>query len=70
MLKGNNTKVHRTRIVPNKNTQLVVGSGNNMQFNPSVFKTWQEDACDADDWKHGRISDTYRNHYERIFGHA
>jgi len=69
MLVGKNTRRRRKRAVPNVNTPIVVGKGKDMQFNPPVIKTWREDACDADNWKHGRVSDPYRDNYERIFGH-
>ncbi len=45
---------------------LVVGEGSDMQFNPPVWEKWQSDACDADDWKHGRVSDKYLDHYDDI----
>lgn len=64
---GKDTKVKRQRVAPNSQIPLVVGAGKNMQFNPPVFKSWQEDACDADDWKHGRVTEAYRDNYDRIF---
>ena len=45
---------------------LVVGQGKDMQFNPPVWEKWQSDACDRDMWKHGRISDPYRDNYDKI----
>lgn len=45
---------------------LVVGEGKDMQFNPTLWNKWQNDACDADDWKHGRVSDLFRNNYDNI----
>jgi hypothetical protein len=45
---------------------LVVGSGKDMQFNPEIWEKWNSDACDADDWKHGRVSDLYRKNYQNI----
>ena len=47
-------------------SQLVVGKGSDMQFNPVLFEKWNSDACDADDWKHGRVSDLYRDNYDNI----
>jgi len=61
---GKNTKRKRTRTPHTKN--LTTGSGSDMQFNPQVMEQWQNDACDADDWKHGRISDKYRYNYDQI----
>jgi len=46
---------------------LAVGEGADMQVNPQLWKKWQNDACDADDWKHGRVSDAYRDHYDETF---
>lgn len=68
MIVGANTKRRRVRNPYDRN--LVVGQGSDMQFNPSVIKTWKEDACEKDPWKYGRVSDPYRDNYERIFGHA
>jgi len=45
---------------------LVVGQGSDMQVNPKVWEKWNSDACDADDWKHGRVSDPYRTGYDKI----
>jgi len=45
---------------------LVVGQGSDMQINPPLWNKWQNDACDADDWKHGRVSDPYREHYNQV----
>lgn len=45
---------------------LVVGEGKDMQFNPKTWEKWNSDACDADDWKHGRVSDRYRDNYDKI----
>jgi len=64
---GKNTKVKRVRYPHDQ--QLVVGEGSDMQFNPNVYKQWEEDACDADAWKHGRVSTAYMENYSRIFGH-
>jgi hypothetical protein len=69
MIKGRNTRVKRERYIPTSATRMVTGSGSEMKFNPAVLKTWQEDACDADNWKHGRVSDPYRDNYARVFGH-
>ena len=49
-----------------KQQPLVVGEGADMQFNPATWKTWNEDACEADDWKHGRVSKAYRDNYDAI----
>lgn len=61
---GKNTKRKRIRYPHDR--QLVVGRGSDMQFNPKMWKQWNEDACDADMWKHGRISDPYRDNYDKI----
>lgn len=56
-------------MIPQKSPQkpaLVVGEGKDMQFNPTVWEKWNSDACDADDWKHGRKSDAYRENYDQI----
>ncbi len=45
---------------------MVVGEGSDMQFNPVLWEKWNSDACDADDWKHGRVSDPYRSHYDQV----
>jgi hypothetical protein len=45
---------------------LVVGKGKDMQFNPTIWEQWNSDACDADDWKHGRVSQPYRDNYDNI----
>ncbi|MDZ4243849.1 MAG: hypothetical protein U1C57_01960 [Candidatus Doudnabacteria bacterium] len=45
---------------------LVVGTGSNQRFRDDVWQKWQEDACDRDQWKHGRISDPYRENYDKI----
>lgn len=68
MIKGKNTKVHSVRYPANQDKTLVVGKDENMQFNPNIWRQWQEDACDADAWKHGRTSAPYRENYDRIFG--
>jgi len=49
-----------------ENPPLVVGEGSDMQFNPTVWEKWNSDACDADDWKHGRVSESYRKGYDKI----
>jgi len=61
---GKNTKRKRVRYPHDSN--LVIGEGSDMQFNPRTYKQWQEDACDADMWKHGRTSDEYRDGYDQI----
>lgn len=45
---------------------MVIGEGKDMQFNPVLWEKWNSDACDADDWKHGRVSDPYRENYGGI----
>ena len=61
---GKNTKRKRVRH-PHDST-LVVGEGSDTQFNPKTWQQWQNDACDKDMWKHGRISDPYRDNYDKI----
>lgn len=64
MIKGVNTKKHRIRYP--HDSELVIGKGKDMQFKPETYEQWQNDACDADDWKHGRVSDPYRDNYDAI----
>ena len=61
---GKNTKREHVRR-PHDST-LVVGEGSDMQIKPETFEQWQVDACDKDMWKHGRVSNPYRNNYDNI----
>ncbi len=56
---GKNTK--RTRVRYPHDSTLVVGEGKDMQFNPDTYEQWQQDACDRDLWKHGRVSNAFRD---------
>jgi len=51
---------------PSRQQALVVGEGSDMQINPVLWEQWNSDACDADDWKHGRVSNPYREYYDQI----
>jgi len=64
MITGPRTKKRPYRHPHDK--KLVVGEGSDMQFNPKVWEQWNSDACDRDDWKHGRVSDRYRQNYDKI----
>jgi len=59
--------VHPAAFRPkHQNGPLVVGSGSDMQIRPDLWEKWNSDACDKDMWKHGRISDPYRDNYDKI----
>ena len=63
---GKNTKRKRIPYPANHDKNLVVGQGKDMQFNPKIWEKWNSDACDTDDWKHGRVSDLYRDNYDNV----
>lgn len=45
---------------------LLQGKGKELQFKPDVWEQWNSEACDKDQWKHGRVSELYRIGYENI----
>ena len=54
-------KTKKKHIRKPHNSTLVVGEGSDMQINPETYEQWQVDACDKDMWKHGRVSNAYRD---------
>ncbi len=53
-------------MAPPERQPFITGEGSDMQVNPVLWEKWNSDACDADDWKHGRTSDRYRGNYDSI----
>ena len=49
-----------------KNQPLIIGEGSNMEINPTLWEKWNSDACDRDDWKHGRVKQNYLDNYDLI----
>jgi len=63
--------VERRAINPLRNgltmtESLVVGKGKDMKFRDDIWEKWNSNACDRDQWKHGRVTCLYQKNYDQI----